>query len=48
MLLGLLFVASSAASTLAADVTGSWRVTISTEDGTITGMASLEQTGEKY
>jgi hypothetical protein len=30
----------------AADVTGSWRVTISTLDGTITGKASLKQTGD--
>jgi hypothetical protein len=30
----------------AADVTGNWRVTISTSDGTITGRASLKQTGE--
>jgi hypothetical protein len=29
----------------AADVTGNWRVTISTSDGTITGKASLKQTG---
>jgi hypothetical protein len=30
----------------AADVTGNWRVTISTSDGTITGKASLKQTGD--
>ena len=29
----------------AADVTGSWRVTISTPDGPITGVASLKRTG---
>ena len=29
-----------------ADVTGAWRVTISTPDGTITGRASLKQTGD--
>ena len=29
----------------AADVTGNWGVTISTPDGTITGKASLKQTG---
>ena len=31
----------------AVDVTGSWRVTISTSDGAITGKASLKQTGDK-
>jgi hypothetical protein len=31
----------------AADVTGRWAVTITTGDGTITGSASLKQTGEK-
>ena len=30
----------------AADVTGSWRVTISTSGGVITGKASLKQTGD--
>jgi hypothetical protein len=30
----------------AADVTGNWRVTISTSVGTITGKASLKQTGD--
>ena len=30
----------------AADVTGNWRVTISTSDGVITGKASLKQTGD--
>jgi len=30
----------------AADVTGSWRVTISTSDAVITGKASLKQTGD--
>jgi hypothetical protein len=30
----------------AAEVTGNWRVTIFTSDGTITGKASLKQTGD--
>ena len=30
-----------------ADVTGRWRVTISGSDGTVAGVASLEQSGEK-
>jgi hypothetical protein len=38
--------AQLAAATFATDVTGTWRVTISTADGTITGMASLRQTGD--
>jgi hypothetical protein len=46
VLLGTLLVAS-AAPALAADVTGDWRVTISTADETITGMGSLKQTGDK-
>lgn len=33
--------------TEAADVTGHWAVTITTADGTITGSASLKQTGDK-
>ncbi len=45
--LGLLsiLVALSVAPVRAADVTGSWRVTISTPDGPITGVASLKRTG---
>ena len=35
------------ASTEAANVTGHWTVTITTADGTITGTASLKQTGDK-
>jgi hypothetical protein len=31
----------------AADVTGHWAVTITTADGSITGTASLKQTGDK-
>src|SRR5262249_53849582 len=31
---------------LAADVSGTWRVTIATAEGTITGLASLKQTGD--
>jgi hypothetical protein len=34
------------ATARAADVTGSWQVTISTADGKITGKASLEQSGD--
>jgi len=44
--LSLLLLAPLAAQARAADVTGSWRVTISTSDGTITGKASLKQTGD--
>ena len=39
--------ALSVAPARAADVTGSWRVTISTSDGTITGVASFTQVGHK-
>jgi len=42
----LLLLASLVTPARAADVTGAWRVTISTPDGTITGKASLKQTGE--
>ena len=35
------------APTEAADVTGQWAVTITTADGTITGSASLKQTGDR-
>jgi hypothetical protein len=35
------------APTEAADVTGHWAVTITTADGTVTGTASLKQTGDK-
>jgi hypothetical protein len=35
-----------AVSALGADVTGGWRVTISTSDETITGQASLKQAGD--
>ena len=31
----------------AADVTGTWRVTISTPDGSITGVASFKRTGDE-
>jgi len=40
-----MFLLASSAPVRAADVTGTWRVTISTSDGTISGMASLKQTG---
>ena len=42
----MLLLASLVAPARAADVTGSWRVTISTSDGTITGKASLKQKGD--
>ena len=44
LLLTALLLASSAL-VRAADVTGNWQVTISTSDGTMTGKASLKQTG---
>ncbi len=46
VLLSLFLLAPLANAAVAADVTGNWRVTISTADGTITGMASLKQTGD--
>ena len=45
-LLSMLLLASLVAEARAVDVTGAWRVTISTSDGTITGKASLKQTGD--
>ena len=45
LLLSVVLLASSA-PVFAADVTGNWRVTLSTHDGTLTGKASLKQTGE--
>jgi hypothetical protein len=47
LLLGLLLMAPLAATTLAASVAGKWRVTISTAEGTIIGLASLKQTGDE-
>ena len=44
-LLSLLLLAPSVAPARAADVTGAWTVTISTPDHTISGKASLKQTG---
>ena len=44
---GLLSMLMLASLVALADVTGNWRVTISTSDGTITGKASLKQTGDK-
>src|SRR2546426_5638172 len=44
-LLSLLVLAPLVVPARAADVTGNWRVTISTSDGEITGKASLKQTG---
>ncbi|OLC95039.1 MAG: hypothetical protein DMG35_02835 [Acidobacteria bacterium] len=46
-LLSMLLLAPLVAPARAADVTGTWRVTISRADGTITGKASLKQTGDK-
>jgi hypothetical protein len=45
LLLSMLFFALSAAPVRAADVTGTWQVTISTPGGAITGMASFRQSG---
>lgn len=45
VLLSMLLLASSA-PVRGADVTGTWRVTISTSDGTISGMASFKQIGD--
>lgn len=44
-LLNMFLFALSVPPVRAADVAGSWRVTISTPDGAITGMASFRQTG---
>jgi hypothetical protein len=44
LLLSMLLVLS-VAPVRAADITGPWRVTISTPDGTITGKAAFKQTG---
>ncbi len=46
LLVSLSLIAPLAATTLAADVAGRWRITISTAEGTITGLASLKQTGD--
>jgi hypothetical protein len=46
VLLSVLLSACSAARTPPGDVTGTWRVTITTAADTITGMASLKQTGD--
>ena len=45
-LLSILLLAPLVAPARAVDVTGTWRVTISTSDGAITGKASLKQTGD--
>ncbi len=42
----IVFLALAVGPALAADVTGSWRVTITRSDGAITGVASLKQSGE--
>ena len=47
VLLSVLFLAWSTAPTPATNVTGTWRVTISAGHSTITGMASLKQTGDQ-
>ena len=44
-LLSMLLLAPLVAPARAADVTGTWRVTISRPDGAITGKASFRQTG---
>ena len=46
-LLSMLFMAPLVVPARAADVTGTWRVTISTSEGAITGKASLKQAGDK-
>ena len=46
-LLSVLVLAPLAAPSWAADVTGKWRVMITTADGVISGKASLNQTSEK-
>jgi len=46
-LLGTLVLGSLVAPAMASDVTGKWRVTISTPEGQVSGKASLKQTGEK-
>jgi hypothetical protein len=43
---GLLCILMLALAARAADVSGNWRVTISTAEGTITGKASFQQAGE--
>jgi hypothetical protein len=43
----MLMFAAVAVAASAMDVTGNWRVTISTSDGTITGKASLKQADGK-
>ena len=44
--LGILL-ALAAAAAPAADVTGHWQVTITTPDGTMTGVAAFKQTGQE-
>ena len=46
-LLSMLLVATLLTAAEVADVTGNWRVTITTSDREITGKASLKQTGDK-
>ena len=45
-LLSILLLAPLVARARTPDVTGTWQVAISTSDGTITGKASLKQTGD--
>ncbi|HXI89534.1 MAG TPA: hypothetical protein VNO24_05905 [Blastocatellia bacterium] len=45
-LLSMLLLTPLIGAVRAPDVTGTWRVTISTSDGAITGKASLKQTGD--
>lgn len=45
-LLSMLLLSFLVAPARAADVTGNWQVTVSTSEGTMTGKASLKQTGD--
>jgi len=45
--IAVLLMLSAATGIAAPDVTGNWGVTITTAEGTITGKASLKQTGDK-
>jgi hypothetical protein len=46
LLLGVLAVGALTVTAEAADVAGKWRVSISTPDGAISGLASLKQSGD--
>jgi hypothetical protein len=47
LIIGAFLVLCASAATAAADVSGSWSVTITTADGKISGKASLKLTGDK-